>query len=298
MKNGYDNRSGRLYTIANPKKSPAMTFFAGLYCLYSLLPYAWLFINATKTQRDFSSTFGLSFGRSFALWDNIRKVFTYDNGIFINWLLNTVFYTIVGAGVSTLLAALAGYALAKLKFTGKRLVLMIILGSISVPGLALVIPQFLLFSKLGLTNTYWAVLIPSFVSPFGVYLMWIYSAQSVPDALIDAAEIDGAGPFRCFFSVAAPLISPCLVTVFLFSFVGIWNNFFLPQVMLKNSKLYPLTLGLYIWNKANAQAGGSGQMIQNIVLTASSLTIIPLIIAFLSLQKYWQSGLSMGSVKE
>ncbi len=274
-----------------------LTFFAFLFCAYSLLPYLWLFINATKTQKDFASTFGLSFGESFALWDNIAQVFTYHDGIFVKWLLNSVFYTVVGSVVSTLLATLAGYALAKLRFSGKRAVLLVILGAISVPGIALAIPQFLLFSKIGITNTVWAVLIPSFVSPFGVYLMWIFSGQAVPSGLLEAAEIDGSGPWRTFFKISLPLLAPALVTVFLFAFVSIWNNFFLPLIMLKNTDLYPLTMGLYQWNLMGSSAGGSGEMIQNLVLTGALLTILPLIIAFLCLQKYWQSGLALGAEK-
>ena len=256
-----------------------------------------MFINATKTQKDFASTFGLSFGNEFALFDNIRQVFTYHDGIFVRWIGNSIVYTVISAFVSTLFAALAGYALAKLKFSGKKLVLLIILGSISVPGIALAIPQFLLFSKLGITNTMWSVFIPSFVSPFGVYLMWIFSGQAVPTGLLEAAEIDGSGPWRTFFKISLPLLSPALVTVFLFAFVSVWNNFFLPLIMLKDAKLYPLTLGLYQWNLANSSAGGSGEMIQNLVLTGALLTILPLIIAFLCLQKYWQSGLALGAEK-
>lgn len=274
-----------------------LTFFAFLFCVYSLLPYLWLFINATKTQKDFASTFGLSFGESFALWDNIVQVFTYHDGIFVKWLLNSVFYTVVGSVVSTLLATLAGYALAKLRFSGKRAVLLVILGAISVPGIALAIPQFLLFSKIGITNTVWAVLVPSFVSPFGVYLMWIFSGQAVPSGLLEAAEIDGSGPWRTFFKISLPLLAPALVTVFLFAFVSIWNNFFLPLIMLKNTDLYPLTMGLYQWNLLGSSAGGSGEMIQNLVLAGALLTILPLIIAFLCLQKYWQSGLALGAEK-
>ncbi|MEF2877769.1 MAG: carbohydrate ABC transporter permease [Blautia sp.] len=287
----------KLYTVTDPKKSGMLTFFAFLFCVYSLLPYLWLFINATKTQKDFASTFGLSFGESFALWDNIVQVFTYHDGIFVKWLLNSVFYTVVGSVVSTLLATLAGYALAKLRFSGKRAVLLVILGAISVPGIALAIPQFLLFSKIGITNTVWAVLVPSFVSPFGVYLMWIFSGQAVPSGLLEAAEIDGSGPWRTFFKISLPLLAPALVTVFLFAFVSIWNNFFLPLIMLKNTDLYPLTMGLYQWNLLGSSAGGSGEMIQNLVLAGALLTILPLIIAFLCLQKYWQSGLALGAEK-
>lgn len=290
-------KNRRLYTVANPKKSNLLSFFAFLFCVYSLLPYVWLLINATKTQHDFSTTFGLALGDKFALWDNIVQVFTYRGGIFVRWLVNSVFYTVISSVVSTLLAALAGYALAKLKFSGKKIILLIILGSISVPGIALAIPQFLLFSKMGITNTMWAVFIPSFVSPFGVYLMWIFSGQAVSTGLLEAAEIDGSGPWRTFFKISLPLLSPALVTVFLFAFVSVWNNFFLPLVMLKDVNLYPLTLGLYQWNLMGSSAGGSGEMIQNLVLTGSLLTILPLILAFLCLQKYWQSGLALGAEK-
>ncbi|WP_312859163.1 carbohydrate ABC transporter permease [Pseudonocardia xinjiangensis] len=268
----------------------------GLFALYSLLPLAWLVINATKSQDDFISSFGLAPGQHFALWDNIVEVFRYQDGIFSRWLLNTVIYVVVGAVGSTFLAALGGYALAKLHFSGKRVLLFVILGSIAVPGIALAIPQFLLFAQLGITNTPWAVLIPSFINPFGLYLMWVFAADAVPTELLDAAKVDGAGEFRIFLQVASPLLAPASVTVLLFSFVSIWNNYFLPLIMLKDPNWYPLTIGLNEWNKLGSTAG-SGALIQNLVITAALLTIIPLIVAFLCLQRYWQEGVSLGAVK-
>lgn len=289
-------RPRRLYTVANPKKNATLTFVTGLFTVYCLLPLVWLLINATKSQTDFISTFGLSFGSQFSLWQNIVDVFTFQDGIFSRWLLNTLLYVGVGATVSTALAALGGYALAKLRFTGKKVFLLIVLGSISVPGIALAIPQFLLFANLGLTNTPWAILIPSFINPFGLYLMWVFSAEAVPTGLLEAAKIDGAGEFRTFAQIALPMLTPAAITVLLFSFVSIWNNYFLPLIMLKDPKWYPLTIGIDQWNKMGSSAG-NGILIQNLVLTASLLTIIPLIIAFLSLQRYWQSGLALGAVK-
>jgi ABC-type sugar transport system, permease component len=224
------------------------------------------------------------------------EVFSYQDGIFSRWLINTMLYVVVGATVSTFLAALGGYALAKLTFPGKRAFLLVILGSISVPGIALAIPQFLLFAKLGLTNTPWAILIPSFINPFGLYLMWVFAAEAVPTGLLEAAKIDGAGEFRTFLQIALPLLAPASVTVLLFSFVSIWNNYFLPLIMLKDPDWYPLTVGINQWNKLGSSAG-NGALIQNLVLTSSLLTIIPLIIAFLSLQRYWRAGLSLGAVK-
>lgn len=289
------NRS-RLYTVENPKKSLTVTLMTGVFTLYCLLPLVWLVINATKSQGDFVSSFGLAPGRKFALWDNIVEVFRYQDGIFSRWLLNTVMYVVVGATVSTFLAALGGYALAKLRFRGKRVFLFVVLGSIAVPGIALAIPQFLLFALLGITNTPLAVLIPSFINPFGLYLMWVFAAEAVPTDLIEAAKVDGAGEFRTFFRIALPMLAPASVTVLLFSFVSIWNNYFLPLIMLKDPNWYPLTIGLNEWNKLGSTAG-NGALIQNLVITASLLTIVPLIIAFLSLQRYWQSGLSLGAVK-
>jgi multiple sugar transport system permease protein len=286
----------RLYTVENPRKSVTLTVMTGLFTLYCLLPLVWLVINATKSQPDFASSFGLAPGHRFALWDNIEEVFRYQDGIFSRWLLNTVVYVVVGATVSTFLAALGGYALAKLDFTGKRVLFFVILGSIAVPGIALAIPQFLLFARLGITNTPWAVLIPSFINPFGLYLMWVFTAEAVPTDLLDAAKVDGAGEFRTFLRIALPMLAPASVTVLLFSFVSIWNNYFLPLIMLKDPNWYPLTIGLNEWNKLGSTAG-NGALIQNLVITASLLTIIPLIVAFLCLQRYWQSGLSLGAVK-
>ncbi|WP_229924354.1 carbohydrate ABC transporter permease [Streptomyces sulfonofaciens] len=293
---GHSRSRRRLHTVENPRKSVTLTVMTGLSALYCLLPLVWLVINATKSQADFVSSFGLAPGHGFALWDNIVEVFRFQDGIFSRWLLNTVVYVVVGAAVSTFLAALGGYALAKLHFIGKRLLLFVVLGSIAVPGIALAIPQFLLFAHFGITNTPWAVLVPSFVNPFGLYLMWVFTAEAVPTDLLDAAKVDGAGEFRTFVQIALPMLAPASVTVLLFSFVSIWNNYFLPLIMLKDPNWYPLTIGLNEWNKLGSTAG-NGALIQNLVITAALLTIVPLIIAFLSLQRYWQSGVSLGAVK-
>lgn len=290
-------RTRKLYSLTDPKKSAVLTLMTGLFALYCLLPMVWLVINATKSQKDFVSSFGLSFGDSFALWENINQVFTFQDGIFSRWLMNTVLYVVVGALVSTFLAALGGYAIAKFDFAGRRAFLLIVLGSISVPGIALAIPQFLLFAQLGITNTPWAILIPSFINPFGLYLMWVFTDQAVPTGLIEAARIDGAGELRIFLTIAMPLLAPATVTVLLFSVVSIWNNYFLPLIMLKDPAWYPLTIGINQWNKLGSTAG-NGELIQNVVITGSLLMIVPLIIAFLCLQRYWQSGLALGAIKD
>lgn len=282
--------------VANPRRSTLMTVLCSIFAIYCLFPFVYLLINATKSQADFTSTFGLWFGGEFNLWDNIVTVFTYQDGIFGRWFLNTILYVVVGAGGATLLAIMGGYALAKFRFPGRKAVFAVIIGSISVPGTALAVPQFLLFAQLGLTNTPWSMIIPSLISPFGLYLMWIFSEQAVPTELLEAARVDGAGEFRTFFQVSLPLLAPGIVTTSLFTIVATWNNYFLPLIMLKDADWYPLTIGLNQWKDQANTAGGTA--IQNLVITGSLITIVPLVIAFLLLQKYWQSGLAAGAVKE
>ncbi|MGY0056678.1 carbohydrate ABC transporter permease [Streptomyces sp. LZ34] len=279
-----------------PRRSVLLTVLTGLVLLYSLVPLIWLVISSTKTQEGLATSSGLWFSDHFALWDNIRETFTYNDGVFVRWLLNTLLYVVLGAGGATFLAVLGGYALAKFSFPGKRAVFAVVIGAVAVPTTALAVPTFLMFSKMGLTNTPWAVIVPSLISPFGLYLMWVFATEAIPTELLEAARIDGASELRTFFQVSLPLLAPGIVTVLLFTMVATWNNYFLPLIMLKDPDWYPLTLGLNSWN-AQAQTAG-GEPVFNLVITGSLITIIPLIAAFLLLQKYWQSGLAAGSVKE
>jgi len=279
-----------------PRRSPLLTVLMALFLVYTLVPLAWLILSATKTQADLFSSPGLWVGDEFAFFSNVRDTLTYRDGIFLRWLANTLLYVVVGAGGATLLATAAGYGLAKYRFPGRRAVFAVIIGAVAVPGTALAVPTFLMFSNMGLTNTVWAIIIPSLISPFGLYLMWVYAADAVPDELLEAARIDGAGEIRIFFTVALRLLAPGIVTVLLFAVVSTWNNYFLPLIMLSEPKLYPLTVGLTQWS---AQASGANaQPVYNLVVTGSLLTIAPLVIAFLLLQRFWQSGLSAGSVKQ
>ncbi|WP_030231138.1 carbohydrate ABC transporter permease [Streptomyces sp. NRRL S-350] len=289
-------RRRRVHSVDRPRRSTAVTVLAGLVVLYTLVPLAWLVISATKSQEDLLGSPGAWFSGRFALWDNIRQTLTYGDGIFGRWLLNTLLYVALGAGGATLLAVLGGYGLAKFDFRGKRTVFALVIGAVAVPTTALAVPTFLMFSRMGLTNTPWAVIIPSLVSPFGLYLMWVFATEAVPTELLEAARVDGSGELRTFFRISLPLLAPGIVTVLLFTVVTTWNNYFLPLIMIKDPNWYPLTLGLSAWNDQAATAGG--QPVFNLVITGSLLTILPLIAAFLLLQRYWQSGLAAGSVKE
>jgi multiple sugar transport system permease protein len=283
-------------SVLHPPKSVTLTVLMTLFIGYTVVPLAWLVINASKTQTGLFSSFGLWFGHDFALVGNVRQTLSYRDGIFVRWLANTLLYVVVGAGGATLLATMAGYGLAKYRFFGRRGVFSVVLGAIAVPGTALAVPTFLMFSRLGLTNTPWAIILPSLISPLGLYLIWAYAAESVPTEVLEAARMDGAGEFRTFWTISARMLAPGIVTVLLLTMVATWNNYFLPLIMLSDPKWYPLTVGLNQWN---AQASGVGaQPIYNLVLTGSLLSIVPIVVAFLILQRYWQSGLTAGSVKQ
>nr|WP_245558968.1 carbohydrate ABC transporter permease [Humibacter albus] len=264
--------------------------------IYTIVPLLWLIINASKTQASLFASFGLWFSGPFSLFTNIWTTLTYDDGIFLRWFGNTLLYVVVGAGGATLLATIAGYGMAKFKFPGRRAVFAVVIGAIAVPGTALAVPTFLLFSSLGLTNTPWAIILPSLISPFGFYLIWTYAIEAVPTELLEAARVDGSGEFRTFFTISSRLLAPGIVTVLLFAIVATWNNYFLPLIMLSDPKWYPLTVGLSNWSQQGT--GASAVPIYNLVITGSLLTIIPVVIIFLFLQRFWQSGLATGSVKQ
>jgi multiple sugar transport system permease protein len=266
---------------------------------YTLLPLVWLFFSSTKDNASLFDSPGLWFGDGFHLFDNIADVFAYSDGIYLRWFGNTLLYSVVGAGGAALIATLGGYALAKFDFTGRRLLFALVLGGISIPGTALAVPTYLLFSEVGIVNTPWAVILPSLASPFGLYLMRVYAQDAVPDALLESARIDGAGEVRIFFTIALRLLAPGFVTVLLFSLVATWNNFFLPLIVLNDPDWFPLTVGLNQWNSmANGGVGTGSEHMYPLLLTGSLLAIVPLVVAFLFLQRFWQSGLAAGGVKQ
>lgn len=273
------------------KASTVLTFGVLLLsAFYFLVPVWWLIVSATKDDGDLFATNGLWFGE-FNLFQNIADVLTYETGAFPLWMVNSVIYAGVGGAVATLLGAACGYALAKYDFWGRGALFAFVIAGVLLPSALLTIPLYLMFSWMGIVNTYLAVLLPAFVSPFAVYLCRVYAAASVSNELIEAARIDGASELRIFFSISLRIMSPALVTVFLFTFVAVWNNFFLPLVMLSSTDLFPVTLGLYQWFSRQ------NEPVYSLVITGAFLSVIPLVIAFLALQRFWRAGLTAGSVK-
>ena len=286
-------------TRGRTRRSTPLTIAMVAALAYFLLPLVWLLISSTKNTQDLFTTFGLWFSRSPQLLANVEATVTHDDGVFLRWLLNTVLYAAVSAVGAALLAAAAGYGFAKFRFRGQGAWFNLVVGAVMVPTTALAIPTYLLFAQVGLVDTPWAVILPSLVNPFGLFLMRVYAQDAVPDHVIEAARIDGAGEWRIFAQIALRLLAPGLVTVVLFTLVATWNNYFLPLIMLNDPKLYPVTVGLASWaaQAQNGGAGASGEMLP-LVVTGSLLSIVPLVVAFLLLQRYWQSGLAAGSVKQ
>lgn len=257
--------------------------------VYFLMPIVWMVIASSKSNRDLLASFGFWFAE--LNWEaNWASLMSWTQGLFPRWVLNSVFYSTVAAAAGTLISVACGYALAKFAFPGRRVLLVIIMTGLLMPIALLTVPLYLVFHSLGLVNTVWAILIPSMVSPFGVFLGNVYADSSVPTEMIEAARIDGAGEFRIFFTMVLRLLAPAMVTIFLFIFVATWNNFLLPLLMISSAELKPVTLGLYGMMSYFSPDKGA-------VMLGALLGVVPLVLLFLFLQRYWQSGLAAGAVK-
>jgi multiple sugar transport system permease protein len=277
----------RVSTVSRIVVLGAMTLFA----VYCLMPVWWLVVGATKPDGTLFTGNGFWFTR-IDIVANISELFSTADGIFALWLRNSLAYAVGGAACSTLVSAMMGYALAKYAFPGNKIAFGTVLAAVFIPAPIFAIPLYLLFSGTGIINTFWSVFIPCVVSPFGVYLSRIYAAESVPDEVIEAGRIDGAREMRIFFQIGLRMMAPALLTIFLFQFVAIWTNYLLPSLMLANSELQPVTVGLIGWQQQRGFAVG-----YTTVVTGALISVIPIIIMFLSLQNFWSKGLAAGAIK-
>lgn len=258
-------------------------------CLYFLVPVYWLIVASTKNNADLASTFGLWFA-DFNLAQNYESLMHWTQGLFWRWVANSVLYSGAAGAIGTLLAVMAGYGIAKFEFPGKKVFVGAIMGGLLLPIALLTVPLYIEFDALGLTNTIWAIIIPSAASPFGVFLGIVFAKTAVPTEIIEAARIDGASEARIFFTIVLRLLGPAMVTIFLFIFVATWNNFLLPLLMVSSPELKPVTLGLYGMMSYFSPDKGA-------VMLGALLGIVPLVILFFTLQRYWRSGLAAGAVK-
>ncbi|MEV0616753.1 carbohydrate ABC transporter permease [Nonomuraea sp. NPDC050404] len=263
------------------------------FTVYSVAPVWWLVVAATKSQSDLYTTGGLWFAE-FRLWENVRGLFTYQDGIFLTWMGNTLLYGLAGTTGMTLICVACGYGLAMYRFRGRGVMMGAIIGSFLVPGALLTIPSFLLYTDLGLIDTPWAIILPSFFSAFSVYLAKVYAEGAIPPELLEAARIDGAGEYRIFFTVGARLMSTGAATIFLLGFVGSWNSFFGPLVYLRDQHKWPVMLGLYSWLKVKVD---NSTDLTGLVVVGSIISLIPMVALMISMQRYWRSGITLGSLK-
>jgi multiple sugar transport system permease protein len=273
-----------------------LTTLAFLFTIFTLIPIAWILVNSTKTQANIFETFGFWFASPFEFFHTFGLLFQNIDGYgtFIQWFGNTALYAALGGGGATVLSALAGYGLARFRFRGSRLAFYTIIAALLVPITALTIPLYLTFAKAHLINSIWGMILPSMVSPIGVYLMRTYADISVPRELIDAARIDGAGELRIFLRVALPLMVPGVLTVLLINVVAVWNNYFLPLLIFNINTKYPLTVGLGLWSNRAVNSGDAN--LYPMLVMGGLVTIVPLIALFLILQRYWRGGMLLGSI--
>lgn len=273
------------------RPSPIATGILILGALYCLVPVIWVVAASTKSASELFTTFTLF--PSTHLFENLAELSAYRDGLFWRWMLNSALYAGVGAVASTWVSALAGYVLAKFRFPGKAAVFSVLLTGVLVPGVILAIPQYLLLAQFELTNTYWAVLLPQIISPYAIYLARIYAAAAVPTDVVEAARTDGAREFAIFNRIALPMMLPGLVTILLFQFVAVWNNFMLPYIMLGDDQLFPVTVGL----SGLLNQGASAPSMYTLVIAGALVSVIPLVLLFLLLQRFWRVDLAAGAVK-
>lgn len=265
------------------RKRTLTTIVMVILALFFIFPFYWLVIGTTK---NVSQLFQKSLlpGVPSHFLENVRGVFTYENGVYLKWLANSCLYAFVGAFAAIFIACMSGFAFRRYNFYGKKILFILILGFAMVPIYATTLPLFMLFRDLGLINSRLAVMLPSFVNVFAVYMMVSYWNQ-VSEEVFNAAQIDGANDLRIFFQIGLPNIIPGFITQFLLSFVSIWNNFFLPLVVLNSRVKMPLILGI------TTITDPQGFPVYNLTITSSFFAILPLLVLFIAMQKYFKPQL-------
>ena len=206
------------------------------------------------------------------------------------YAVNSALLAVTVTLISLLLNSMAGYAFAKLRFGGRDRIFQTLLAALVIPGQVAMLPLFLMLREIGVINTYWGVIIPGMASIFGIFLVRQY-ALSIPDSLLDAARIDGAGELRIYWSLVLPACTPILVTLAIFTFMGTWNDFLWPLIVLTDDRLYTLPV---------AVANLAGEHVQDIelMMAGAVLTVLPVMVIFVALQRYYIAGIMSGSLKE
>jgi multiple sugar transport system permease protein len=273
-----------------------------VFALFFLVPVVWLLLAPTKNAAALVGDNPYSFGSFSDLKANWDALLAFQDGAVKTWITNSVSYSLAALALTLVVTVPAGYALAKMQFLGRRLLLVGSLVVMLMPTSALVLPLFLEMDSVGLVNSPLSVILPYSFFPFGVYLTYIYFSTAVPADLISAAKIDGCGDFRAFLHIALPLARPVVALVGFFSFVTNWNNFFLPYVMLPVSDRYPMQVGLTQLLAStpnfNPVVSPDAAVSPPQLALATLVAIVPVLVVFLVAQRHLVSGLTAGAKKE
>jgi len=268
-------------------KSFAVHFVLIFFALLTVAPFVWM-ISASFMSDGEANVHPPKFIPDYPVLTQYENLFNRLNisNNFINSLVLSILVTII----SLLFNSMAGYAFAKMRFKGKDKLFNFLLSSMIIPSQVTMLPLFLLLKYMGLINTYFAIIIPGMANIFGIFMIRHY-ALSIPDSLIESARIDGANDFQIYCKIILPLCLPILVTLAIFSFLGTWNDFLWPLIVLTDNNMYTLPVAL-----ANLMGEHSKDL--ELMMAGSVITIIPVILVFLALQKYYIKGIMMGGVKE
>jgi multiple sugar transport system permease protein len=272
-----------------------------LTILFFATPIVWLLLAPTKNTNQLSYLNPMAFGSFGQLGQTASNLFGYQGGVIWVWFTNSVWYTLISVALALIAAVPAGYALAKFRFRGSTTVLFVTLLTMIVPGAALILPLYLEMSAVGLVNTPWSVILPAAFHPFGVYMIYLFAKNAVPDSVIEAARLDGASEFGIMWRIFLPLARPAVVMIGFFAVVGSWNAFFLPFIMLTSSNLQTLQTGLEALIASTGALGGGN--LSNIdihapeVALATIISILPILLVFLFAQRYLAAGQAAGAEK-
>ena len=269
--------------------------------LFFGLPMLWLLLAPSRTAAELAAGPPLSFGSTGGYLDASRHLLDYSHGIIGRWFLNSVAYSVGSVVLGLATAVPAGYALATFRFPGRSVLLFLTLVLMIVPPAALILPLYLEMSALQLTNTPWAVILPLSFYPFGVYIVFLFTASTMPESIIEAARLDGCGEWGIFGRIFLPLARPAVVMVGFFAFVASWNAFFLPYIMLSSEDLATMQTGLQLLVANTGAVTGvnfTGLPIKAPeVALAAIVSVLPILLIFAFAQRHLVAGQTAAAEK-
>ncbi len=250
-------------------------------------PFLWMLLGSLKPETDFLQSTP-TFLPSQPTTGNYSRLF--DQLDFPRFFFNSTVIALAVTVGNLIFCPMLGYALAKLRWDGKRLVMALVLATLMVPAGITLIPNFILMSNLGLVNTYPGLILPFLAGPFGVFLMRQFML-GVPDELLEAARMDGAHEFRVFWSVVMPIATPVLATLGILTFLGLWNSFLYPLVMAQEPQMYTLPVALATF------ATGQYQADHGMLMAGSVILVVPVLIVFILFQRWITEGIATTGLK-